>query len=183
MAQLPDDCDPTHAPVADCPESIEVSVDATLCQWSVPYWHLDKMGFDADGDEVICRSSRAFGDGLRAVNIGVECTDRCGNPAANTCRTWVVPQDTTPPWITVRDNEHLIEIEEGAESIWRNLAELVSIDYDDNCTSDHSIVTAITEVKTSSEDEVIEGEAGNFEGIQTIVQNGEEDGVSVFFAD
>ena len=181
MAQLPDDCDPTHAPVATCPEFLEVPVDPTLCHWSVPYQMLDTMGSDDDeGDEVICRSSRAFGKGLSMVEISVKCADQCGNPAVNTCRTLIVPRDTTPPWITIRDNKRAIELEAGGESIWRNLAEFATIDYDDNCTSKHAVATGIVEVETSDyADELIEGAPGHFKGRRT----DQEDDLFVFFAD
>ena len=167
-----DVCDPcpapgedatNEAPVAVCPEHVEVPVDDE-CDWSIADSVAAFGGgsFDPDGDSIELQAAPQHGEGLGVVPVYTLATDRCG-AVSDVCASVAVPRDATGPVVNVGNDITVIEREDEWIYNWYNVDQHCQLTIVDNCTPDPGIRAGIVNITTDDPNEIIEGAPGAFQ--------------------
>lgn len=120
---------------------IDVSVHDE-CRWELTSDLMSQHFSDPEGHGLSCRAvliSSTEGRGLSPRDAWIECEDECrsSTPWGESCYAVILPQDNTPPVLSVKEETEILKMSSSLGSTTLDVIDFCGLSGQDNCTASY----------------------------------------------
>ena len=144
-----------------CMQWVDTPLDDS-CKWTVDVDQVQAAQPRAAAPADQCTLTKTQGDGFSVKSSFLICEGPDLEPQDRYCDVRVVPQDESPPVLTVGRPVVRFVGEEGWVDNWHSARRTCQFTWTDNCTSTNRVLKGIVEIVPDDPQEIITGQPGHF---------------------